>query len=623
MGATNSTNVVDTSEAYDTNDLIRDIETRTYKGLENNETSLRINEHILFRMPEVIFTIITLTSLDLSTNNIKRIPQDLSKLINLSKLKLSNNIIERIIEFPHLPKLKTLEINNNCFIEQPIFSTFPKSLTSLDISSCRLIHLTGIEELQNLKILHCSNNEISNFECISKLINLEKLFSQKTNFVTINGIHKLKQLKVLDLTGNYKLLEIPSKIDKLKELECLFIASTQIYCLPKSLESLENLTSLNISWNMKNNLLVSNSSISKIFLNLTANEYFTMIDIFPNLNDEMIERERLLDALYPPLQLGFLPFLKKLIVETSFGSLHLFKENHLWKYVNTINHELDVQDEFQSMDYQQGNFIFGANGIFLFLPRQFSLLLNHKSFSSVLTNNDVVSYFNFDDLFWIIDCENNVWYCDLYSNSFSLLPHLPPIIKIISCFNNILLLDNNQNIWKIEKENDIQATKTNLPKFKNIFSITHSFLGICDDSKLWNIKFELNGDFFYERLLDLDHENIPSIQYILTTGLSIRTTNELLILDNNHKLWIISYIIRKNSNSTSNNNAITIKNIIFDENIVYLESRNSIIYFITESKLIYGCGYYYGNQNLMQGDLPLLLPFKYPQLNSRQKSARK
>lgn len=132
-------------------------------------------------------------------SNLKRLKITHSQFDNLSGLKnfqqldslvLISNQISHSLEFPHLPKLKTLDISfNKLSILGGITSN--TSLTKLDVSGNQISNLIGLEKLSVLEHLDISNN---------------------TKLLSIAPILKLKNLKVLEMDSRFA-----SKIDQIKE----------------------------------------------------------------------------------------------------------------------------------------------------------------------------------------------------------------------------------------------------------------------------------------------------------------------------------------------------------------------------------------------------------------------
>jgi Leucine-rich repeat (LRR) protein len=95
-----------------------------------------------------------------------------------------------------------------------------KNIIELDISYSNIDILENMENLVNLKILYCSDNELTTLEGIKKLINLKYLYCNTNNLTSLEGIENLINLKELYCHNNQ--LTSLEGIENLVNLEVLY-----------------------------------------------------------------------------------------------------------------------------------------------------------------------------------------------------------------------------------------------------------------------------------------------------------------------------------------------------------------------------------------------------------------
>ncbi len=162
----------------------------THIDLLWNLGSIDIEYMHLNTVPEPIFNVRQLSSLNLSNNDITEIPSEIAELENLFILNLSNNNLKNLpTSIENLKRLYELNISNNDF------KSLPESIYALI----------------NLRVLRVSNN---NLESIS------------------NDINKLKNLNLLNLSNN-NLRSLPEGIIELKRLDNINLSNNDLYTLPE------------------------------------------------------------------------------------------------------------------------------------------------------------------------------------------------------------------------------------------------------------------------------------------------------------------------------------------------------------------------------------------------------
>ena len=146
------------------------------------------------------------------------------------KTRLSKNIVEQDDE------TKTLEI---------ITDDIP-TINELDLSSCQISDLSGIESLTGLTTLDLSKNSISDVSKLSTLTNLTTLNLSNNSIGNIESLDSLTALVNLNINSN-KLSNI-TPVSRLTQLQTLDVSNNAI-STATAVKSLSNLTSLNVSQN--------------------------------------------------------------------------------------------------------------------------------------------------------------------------------------------------------------------------------------------------------------------------------------------------------------------------------------------------------------------------------------
>jgi len=246
--------------------------------------SLSIDGIHLGEIPEELYTLSEIDSLDLSRNNLTKIPEEIGKLIDLKYLHLDNNKLSTIPkQLFQLIHLTHLYLNDNYFAYLPEEIGQLAKLEMLHLSNNPFLKLPNqLFDLANLSHLYLINNKLDNLPSnISRLKNLTQLFLYD-NYLHVlpKQISELTNLKWLGIGGN-RISEIPTWIGDLKSLETLIIGSKNnpkenISTLPSEIGLLTNLQRLDLT-----NLHLSELPVEmKKLLNLTS----LQIDGNPDLN---------------------------------------------------------------------------------------------------------------------------------------------------------------------------------------------------------------------------------------------------------------------------------------------------------------------------------------------------
>lgn len=158
-------------------------------------------------------------------------------------------------EFParlfDYPQIETIYLHHNKITSIPYDIFRLKNLKRLFIGNNKLNNLPNtICEIENLEVLSIRANDFYELpEILFQISNLKYLdISHNQLNILPQEIGNLTSLTHLFLDFNY-LIKIPSEIGNLKKLQIFSIGKNQInYVLPKELENLEDLFSLNVAF---------------------------------------------------------------------------------------------------------------------------------------------------------------------------------------------------------------------------------------------------------------------------------------------------------------------------------------------------------------------------------------
>eukprot|EP00833_Pecoramyces_ruminatium_P002898 jgi/Orpsp1_1/1176930/evm.model.c7180000059533.1 len=180
---------------------------------------------------------------------------DFPNLNKIKKLEISNiklNSIPNIVFY--LPNLKKLSLNKNDLIgELPKeFENFP-SLEEINLNGNKLSGKLLIPK--TVKEIYINNNMFNSLYETKINHSLQKLHlvGNEFNGDIFNILINFKELKELNLNNNQKIEYIPSSIEKLINLEILYLNGININKFPNELFSLPNLNTIEIDSNIDMN----------------------------------------------------------------------------------------------------------------------------------------------------------------------------------------------------------------------------------------------------------------------------------------------------------------------------------------------------------------------------------
>jgi len=266
-------------------------EQRIQEALLSGAVELKLNGIGLTELPESLWQMDKLETLDLSDNELSLLPEALGQLVKLLALNLSNNQIATMPEWlGQLKQLLTLKVSNNKL------ATLPDSLGSL--VQLRTLHLSNnqlaklpdsLGSLVKLRTLHLSNNQLATLpDSLGSLVQLRTLnLSNNRLAIMPEWLGQLKELQSLDLARN-RLVLLPESLGQLTQLRDLSISRNKLTMLPESLSQLKKLKSLDFN---VNNISVLPETIAMLpeLLELRFNE--NGVSILPNCLGLLIHLE--------------------------------------------------------------------------------------------------------------------------------------------------------------------------------------------------------------------------------------------------------------------------------------------------------------------------------------------
>ncbi len=197
----------------------------THLSLRGDKGDL-YSRNILFAIPEAVFELSELKSLDLSNNLLRALPLELKRLKKLKQINIALNPLDEIPDRPGL-------ILDSDQVFQ--FVEVEKTVTPQNVIGIRF-RRSGLKRLehwfspsqgafQHIEWLDLSNNLLQTLpESITKLTNLSSLYLYSNQLSTL-----------------------PESITKLTNLTSLNLSSNQLSTLPESITKLTNLTALDLS----------------------------------------------------------------------------------------------------------------------------------------------------------------------------------------------------------------------------------------------------------------------------------------------------------------------------------------------------------------------------------------
>ncbi|XP_065197460.1 erbin-like [Sycon ciliatum] len=203
-------------------------------------------------VPERVFSVETVRSLNLSDNELVELPEEIGNLLALEELILCKNAIERIPDtIGQLKVLKLLDVNSCPLDAVPDALCECESLMQLTLSDIYLDSLpNNIGKLSRLEVLELRENMLDRLpSSFYNLARLRRLDLGSNRFEEIPyGFSRLFSLQELYMDQN-KLTELPESFCQLDSLQILDLSNNTISNIPNEFNQLRNLTDLELSNN--------------------------------------------------------------------------------------------------------------------------------------------------------------------------------------------------------------------------------------------------------------------------------------------------------------------------------------------------------------------------------------
>jgi len=200
-------------------------------------------------------------SIDLSYSELKELPKEIFQCLNLQALNLSGNrftdVEKLLVDLSKLPNLKILDLNRVGLKQLPNNIHLLSNLEVLCLDNNKFTFLNeDIGALTKLKLLSLSNNK--------KLSDLPK------------AIEKFKCLQRLDVSGT-GLIRLREELSRCNELVSISANASKIKTLPEGIGNLINLKHLNLGYNKIEELPKSIGNLKELQdISLGGNELKTL-----------------------------------------------------------------------------------------------------------------------------------------------------------------------------------------------------------------------------------------------------------------------------------------------------------------------------------------------------------
>ncbi|XP_043824510.1 leucine-rich repeat serine/threonine-protein kinase 2 isoform X2 [Dromiciops gliroides] len=197
----------------------------------------------------------TLKQLNLSYNQLSSVPEFLADVIeNLEQLLLEGNKISEIYSPLCLKELKILNLSKNHILS--ITEDFFEACSKLEVFSARMNLLVAVPPLpSSITVLNLSQNK---FTCIPEVIlslpHLRSLDLSSNEIHNLPGPAHWKSLNLRELLFNHNqisILDLSEKAYAWSRMEKLHLSHNKLKEIPPEIGFLENLTSLDVSYNLE------------------------------------------------------------------------------------------------------------------------------------------------------------------------------------------------------------------------------------------------------------------------------------------------------------------------------------------------------------------------------------
>lgn len=263
------------------------------KAAATNSDTLDLSKMELSVVPQAVFKLRHLSSLDLSNNQIKTLPAAISSL-QLEHLELSGNPLGKLPKpLFSVRSLRYLGLGDcGLHVLDPEIGRL-RSLETLAITNNRVTGLpASFADLKALRRLVLDRNPLKHFPPeVLGLVDLEVLYAIGCGIASLpSAIHDLRGLEELYLNDNL-LSELPNEIGDLSNLRSLFVEDNQLATIPPAIGRLRNLRTLTFASNNIVTLPVELESLANL----------QVLDVYSNSIEEVpreLGRLKSLEELY-------------------------------------------------------------------------------------------------------------------------------------------------------------------------------------------------------------------------------------------------------------------------------------------------------------------------------------
>jgi internalin A len=225
----------------------RRAEKKIEEALQSGAKELHLSGMSLTELPESLFQLTELESLNLCRNRLFQLPEWLGQFANLQKLNLFFNELRALPEsFGQLIRLRTLCLSDNRLTAVPESLFKLTQLNFLLLSDNKLVDLPeSLSHLTQLQVLDLAANRLSHLpESLGELTQLQSLYLCNNRLMALpESLGQLKNLEELDLSMN-GLIQLPPALSRLVSLKRFSFSSNRITIFPHWLSTLDHLEEL-------------------------------------------------------------------------------------------------------------------------------------------------------------------------------------------------------------------------------------------------------------------------------------------------------------------------------------------------------------------------------------------
>ena len=177
---------------------------------------------------------------------------DLTKMNYLQTLNASGVNIDSLQSLSSLTMLQSVNLSGSRFPvgDLAVLGSLP-DLRQLDLSSCGLSTIAGLEGAQSLTTLYLNNNTLRNLSPLSGIVTLTELYLQRNAIIDLGALNGLSELKKLNVS--YNSITTMGSASGLQKLTWLDISNNNLNNLA-GMDKLTNLSYLNLSANALENI---------------------------------------------------------------------------------------------------------------------------------------------------------------------------------------------------------------------------------------------------------------------------------------------------------------------------------------------------------------------------------